>query len=134
MAETTPRNMSESTVAMSMSTEEQLEGKTQDDSMTVPETVRVGDFETGSSISASSASSLVSWRDGLDPANPKNFSCAVKCLIGVVIGLMNFIVSFAISVFSGVEKKAKETAFKSKDDDVMQLGVSLYIFGLATGM
>lgn len=47
---------------------------------------------------------------------------------------MNFIVSFAISIFSGVEEKAKETTFHGEGDNVMQLGVSLYIFGLAMGM
>ncbi|KAF2165257.1 hypothetical protein M409DRAFT_67499 [Zasmidium cellare ATCC 36951] len=92
----------------------------------------MGEVDVSSSISASSASSLVSWSDVLDPANPKNFSCGMKCLIGLVIGLMNLIVSFAISVFSGVEDQVKE-AFHGKDGNVMQRGVSLYIFGLAMG-
>lgn len=133
MAETS-RNGSESTVAISMSSEDPLAEKIRDDSDIAPEPGQTGDFETVNSVSASSALSLVRWSDGLDPANPKNFTCAVKCLVGVVIGLMNFIVSFAISIFSGVEEKAKETAFKGEANDVMQLGVSLYILGLAIGM
>lgn len=123
-------------MATSISTNDRVDEKTTVVSFEAIGSVKMGEVEASSSISASSASSLVSWSDVLDPANPKNFSCGMKCLIGLVIGLMNLIVSFAISVFSGVEDQAKEAFYgkDGKDGNVMQLGVSLYIFGLAMGM
>ncbi|KAK4505201.1 hypothetical protein PRZ48_003164 [Zasmidium cellare] len=132
MAETGRGIGNESTVATSISSSVGMDEKVTVVSYGVVGGVEMGKFEVSSSISGSSGSSLVSWSDGQDPSNPKNFRWAVKCIIGVVIALMNFIVSFAISVFSGVEEKAQE-AFHGEDSNVMQLGVSLYIFGLAMG-
>ncbi|CAK4034007.1 MFS general substrate transporter [Lecanosticta acicola] len=75
---------------------------------------------------------LVEWDGKHDPQNPKNFSTRIKVAIGLVIGLMNFVVSFAISVFSGA------TGPLGHDDDPLSgnaadLGVSLFILGLAFG-
>lgn len=86
---------------------------------------------TDLSLSVQCESSLVTWSGEDDPENSKNIKAHVKFVVGLNIGLMNFIVSFAISVFSGV---APEAGYElGYDKDTMQLGVSAFILGLALG-
>lgn len=111
--------------------------ETLQESEKVPRTdicISTHDIETASlsnTSSVQSQSSLVTWEAEDDPSNPKNFANIIKLAIGVVIGLMNFIVSFAISIFSGVLDQVEDD-FRNGGSAV-KLGVSLFILGLALG-
>ncbi|RDW84883.1 hypothetical protein BP6252_02473 [Coleophoma cylindrospora] len=74
---------------------------------------------------------LVSWDGPDDPDNPLNFPARVKCTIVLLTGAVTFCVSFASSVFSTA---TAATALEFHvSEEVMILGVSLYVFGFALG-
>lgn len=77
-------------------------------------------------------SSLVEWDDGNDPENPMNFSLAKKIWMSSMASFMTFGVSFASSVFSADTRVTAEKFDVS--EEVMVLGVSLYVLGFACGM
>lgn len=83
------------------------------------------------SYSIPSQSGLVGWTGDNDSENPHNFHQLLKAFIGFVVGMMNFIVSFAISVLSGVLTEAGQEM--DVDANSMQLAVSMFILGLAIG-
>lgn len=87
---------------------------------------------TGVPTSLESENTLVTWDGDRDAENPKNFSCFVKAGIGVNIGLMNFVVSFAISIFSGALEPAGRDS-SPLSETTFEYGVSLFILGLAFG-
>ena len=74
---------------------------------------------------------LVEWDGHNDPENPMNFSLKRKIWLSTVASFMTFGVSFSSSVFSA---DTKVTAEKFKvSEEVMVLGVSLYVLGFACG-
>ncbi|RDW72927.1 hypothetical protein BP6252_06834 [Coleophoma cylindrospora] len=76
-------------------------------------------------------SKLVNWDGPNDPSNPKNLPKLRKWLIVVTTGLMTFCVSFASGIFStAVFATAEEF---NVSNEVMLLGVSLYVLGFAFG-
>lgn len=87
---------------------------------------------TGVPTSLQSENALVTWDDDRDTENPKNFSCFIKAGIGVNIGLMNFVVSLAISIFSGALEPAGRDS-NPLSETTFDYGVSLFILGLAFG-
>lgn len=86
---------------------------------------------SSSRCSAKSNNDVVSWSGEDDLENPQKFRLVVKCLIGIVIGLMNFVVSLAISLFTGILDVSGREFHQSIDR--MQLALTLYILGLAFG-
>lgn len=74
---------------------------------------------------------LVEWDGPDDRENPQNMARRRKWLITICTGLMTFVVSFGSSVFSTVtEVTAREFGVSN---EVMILGVTLYVFGFACG-
>ncbi|KAK5167151.1 uncharacterized protein LTR77_007881 [Saxophila tyrrhenica] len=76
-------------------------------------------------------SNLVEWDGPQDPNNPQNFATARKCRITAVAALMTFVISFGSSVFSTATEVTAEEFGTS--NEVMILGVSLYVLGFACG-
>lgn len=74
---------------------------------------------------------LVEWDGPDDPENPQNMTRRRKWLITICTGLMTFVVSFASSVFSTVTEVTARRFGVS--NEVMILGVTLYVFGFACG-
>lgn len=74
---------------------------------------------------------LVDWDGVDDPDNPMNWSPSYKWLLTVVLGMMTFCSAFASSVFSTATKATGELFGVS--DEVMILGTSLFVLGLAAG-
>ena len=76
-------------------------------------------------------SNIVEWDGDHDPENPMNFSLARKIWMSSMASFMTFGVSFASSVFSA---DTRVTAKKfDVSEEVMVLGVSLYVLGFACG-
>ena len=74
---------------------------------------------------------IVEWDGDKDPENPMNFSLATKIWMSSMASFMTFGVSFASSVFSA---DTRVTAKKfNVSEEVMVLGVSLYVLGFACG-
>lgn len=74
---------------------------------------------------------LVDWDGPDDPTNPLNWSRARKWWITMVTAFLTFVVSFGSSVFSaGTEVTAEQFGVSN---EVMILGVSLYVVGFACG-
>lgn len=74
---------------------------------------------------------VVGWDGDNDPENPMNFSLARKIWMSSMASFMTFGVSFASSVFSADTRvTAKEF---NVSEEVMVLGVSLYVLGFACG-
>lgn len=74
---------------------------------------------------------LVDWDGSDDPANPLNWSRARKWWITMITAFLTFVVSFGSSVFSaGTEVTAEQFGVSN---EVMILGVSLYVVGFACG-
>jgi len=74
---------------------------------------------------------LVEFEGPDDPENPKNFSKITKVLIVILTSACTFCVSFASSIFSTcTEVTAAEFRVS---EEVMILGVSLYVLGLGFG-
>ena len=87
--------------------------------------------ETSNSLSKEQLS-LVTWDTPNDPENPMNWSKQRKWLVVVAASMTTFCVSFSSSIFStAVSATAKEFQV---GEEVMILGVSLYIVGFAIGM
>lgn len=76
-------------------------------------------------------SKLVTWDGPNDPENPMNMSGKKKWSIVFATGLMTFCISFASSVFSTTTVVTAEEFGVS--EEVMILGVSLYVVGFALG-
>lgn len=74
---------------------------------------------------------LVEWDGPNDPENPQNMTNTRKWLITVATGLMTFVVSFGSSVFSTVTEVTAQQF--SVSNEVMILGVTLYVLGFACG-
>ena len=85
-------------------------------------------IETDKSVQAVT---YVTWDGPDDPANPHNMSEWRKWLIIVTTGLMTFCVSFASSVFTTTT--AATSAEFHVSEEVMLLGLSLYVCGFAVG-
>lgn len=79
-----------------------------------------------------SESNLVDWDGPDDPENPHNWSRAKKWRITMITACMTFVVSFGSSVFSTATEVT--AARFGVSDEVMILGVTLYVIGFATGM
>lgn len=75
--------------------------------------------------------SLIEWEGDNDPENPLNWTTRRKVWMSVVASFMTFGVSFASSVFSACTEVTAEEFGVS--DEVMVLGVSLYVLGFACG-
>ena len=76
-------------------------------------------------------SNLIDWDGPNDPENPQNMSKARKWWISMISALMTFVVSFGSSVFSTATTVTAEQFGVS--DEVMILGVTLYVVGFACG-
>lgn len=74
---------------------------------------------------------LVDWDGPNDPANPMNFSKARKWWISILTALLTFVISFGSSVFSATTTVTAEHFGASQE--VMILGVTLYVVGFACG-
>lgn len=74
---------------------------------------------------------LVDWDGPDDPANPMNFSKARKWWISILTALLTFVISFGSSVFSATTAVTAEHFGAS--EEVMILGVTLYVVGFACG-
>jgi hypothetical protein len=74
---------------------------------------------------------VVTWDGPDDPENPMNFPRSKKWRITMLSSAMTFCVSFASSVFSTSTVVAAEEFGVS--NEVMILGVSLYVVGFACG-
>lgn len=74
---------------------------------------------------------LVLWDGPQDPQKPLNYSVTKKWLMVVSSGFMTFTVSFGSSVFSTT---LGETSVRfGVSEEVMTLGVALYVFGFGVG-
>lgn len=100
---------------------------------------RTTDLESGGNLAIGPAdnrctcanSNLVEW-DGInDPENPMNFSLGRKIWMSTMASFMTFGVSFASSVFSA-DTRATAKKF-NVSEEVMVLGVSLYVLGFSCG-
>ncbi|KIW95082.1 uncharacterized protein Z519_03665 [Cladophialophora bantiana CBS 173.52] len=87
--------------------------------------------EEGALNGIDDTSILVNWDGPEDPYNPKNMSTVRKWCIVLVTGLMTFCVTFASSVFA-TTYSATAAEF-GVAEDVMILGLSLYVLGFAFG-
>ncbi|EME86002.1 uncharacterized protein MYCFIDRAFT_117225, partial [Pseudocercospora fijiensis CIRAD86] len=76
-------------------------------------------------------SNAVTWEGDSDPNIPQNFKSHIKCAIAFTIGMMNLVVSLAVSVFTGFLPQIGHE-FNSGVER-MQLCLTAYILGLAFG-
>jgi DHA1 family multidrug resistance protein-like MFS transporter len=74
---------------------------------------------------------LVDWEGPNDPENPQNWSRKYRWWMIMILAFMTFVVSFASSVFSTATVVTAEQFGVSQE--VMILGVSLYVVGFAVG-
>ncbi|KIW31841.1 uncharacterized protein PV07_03434 [Cladophialophora immunda] len=74
---------------------------------------------------------VVTWDGAEDPGNPKNMSQLRKWSVVVATGLLTFCVTFASSVFA-TTYSATAAEF-GVTEEVMVLGLSLYVLGFAFG-
>jgi len=74
---------------------------------------------------------LVTWDSAQDSENPHNFSMRRNWLITAALGLMNFCVTFASSVFSTATVPVAQQFHVS--NEVSTLGTSLFVLGFAVG-
>ena len=72
---------------------------------------------------------IVTWDGSHDPDNPKNWSKTRKWSIVATTCLMTFCVTFSSSVFSAAVAVTADEFNTS--DEVMVLGVSLFVLGIA---
>jgi hypothetical protein len=75
---------------------------------------------------------IVEWDGEDDPQNPMNFSRSKKWIMTMSLAAITFCVSFSSSVFSTATSVTAEEFGISQE--VMILGVSLYVLGFACGM
>lgn len=74
---------------------------------------------------------LVEWDGDNDPENPMNWSFGRKVYMSIMASFLTFAVGFSSSVFSAdIRVTAKEF---NVSEEVMVLGVSLYVLGFACG-
>ena len=102
-------------------------------------TDQVSDIEKGAQLPSNAGddnddsqnSNIVDWDGDNDPENPLNFGLYRKIWMSAMASFMTFGVSFASSVFSA------DTIVTAKEfdvsEEVMVLGVSLYVLGFACG-
>jgi len=76
-------------------------------------------------------SDLVDWDGPNDPENPQNMPRWKKWWISMISAAMTFVVSFGSSVFSTATVVTAEEFGAS--NELMILGVSLYVVGFACG-
>ncbi|KAJ5953032.1 uncharacterized protein N7479_011445 [Penicillium vulpinum] len=74
---------------------------------------------------------IVGWDGPDDPEMPQNFPTWRKWVITIMLGMMTVCVTFASSVFSTATKQTAKKFHVS--DEVMVLGVSLFVLGFAFG-
>ncbi|KXT17408.1 hypothetical protein AC579_5741 [Pseudocercospora musae] len=73
----------------------------------------------------------VTWEGDSDPNHPRNFRGHIKCAIALTIGMMNLVVSLAVSLFTGfLPQLGQEYEYGAER---MQLCLTVYILGLAFG-
>lgn len=75
---------------------------------------------------------IVSWDGPKDQQNPQNWSRSRKWLITMLTGAMTFSVSFGSSIFSTTVGVTAD--YFGVSEEVMILGVTLYVAGFAAGM
>lgn len=85
----------------------------------------------GQHVPDEKVSNLVEWDGPDDPENPMNMGFWRKVWITFITGMMTFVISFASSVFSTATVVTAEEFHVS--EEVMILGVSLYVVGFACG-
>ena len=78
-----------------------------------------------------SASNIVDWEGENDPENPMNWSRGRKWWITIMCSSLTFVVSFGSSVFSTATEVTAQRFGAS--DELMILGVTLYVLGFACG-
>ena len=74
---------------------------------------------------------LIEWDGDSDPENPLNFAFWRKVWLSIMASFLTFAVGFSSSIFSAVTRVTAEGFGVS--DEVMVLGVSLYVLGFACG-
>ena len=100
----------------------------------------LANFETGSGSSdqrnavhtSDPDPNLVDWEGDNDPENPMHFSLKRKIWMSIMASFTTFGVSFSSSVFSADTAVTAEKFNVS--EEVMILGVSLYVLGFACGI
>ncbi|KAF7190220.1 Citrinin biosynthesis cluster MFS transporter mrr1 [Pseudocercospora fuligena] len=83
------------------------------------------------SFSLETGSNAITWEGDSDPNIPRNFKRHIKCTIALTVGMMNLVVSLAVSVFTGfLPQVDQEFGYGTER---MQLCLTVYILGLAFG-